>query len=136
MHTGSAKQVIQYFANGTSAVLPSLLIPRRHHSCGSYIQNGKEANTFFLLSYYLFIHIYSPIYDVQVLIVVAGNTYDDNSNNYVETDTVEIFPDLSSSSSWVSVSTANFPGQIMASRGVTLNNVFYVTGKRRETLTK
>ena len=72
-----------------------------------------------------------------MLIVVAGVTYDESTTSYVSTDTVEIFPDLSTpTNSWVSVSTANFPGQIMASRGVTLNNVFYVTGKRRETLTK
>ena len=68
-----------------------------------------------------------------MLIVAAGTT----GPYHVELNTVEIFPDLSlPANSWVSVSTANFPGQIMASRGVTLNNVFYVTGKRRETLTK
>ena len=73
-----------------------------------------------------------------MLIVVAGDTVDESTTSYVPTDTVEIFPDLSyPTNSWVSLSTANFPGQtVVGKRGVTLNNVFYVTGKRRETLTK
>ena len=43
------KQATQYFADGTSTDLPNLLIPRKDHSCGSYIrQDGTQAKMFSL----------------------------------------------------------------------------------------
>ena len=73
-----------------------------------------------------------------MLIVAAGTT----GPYHVELNTVEIFPDLSfPANSWVSVSTANFPANFLpspltGSRGVTLNNVFYVLGRGGKHLKK
>ena len=51
-------EVTQYFADGTSTDLPSLLIPRKDQSSGSYIrQDGNQANVTQSM-YYVFIIFY------------------------------------------------------------------------------
>ena len=59
-----------------------------------------------------------------MLIVVAGET-----SSSAGTDTVEIYDLTTPATTWVSAT--NFPFYISGSRGVTLDNIFYVTGRRR-----
>ena len=58
-----------------------------------------------------------------MLIVVAGEAY---YTPPLPTDSVEIFDLTSPASAWVT--TTPFPFLISGSRGVTLDNIFYVTG--------
>ena len=68
---------------------------------------------------------------MQILIVVAGHIYDPTPTQlYVPADTVEIYDLTTPATTWVS--TTSFPEPIIASRGVTLDNIFYVTGRRLE----
>ena len=60
-----------------------------------------------------------------MLIVVAGDTMP-TSTSTVKTNTVEIYDLTSPGSAWLP--TTNFPFLISGSRGVTLDNIFYVTG--------
>ena len=69
-----------------------------------------------------------------MLIVVGGRTNcsDTWCSTYNMTTTptaaVEVYDLTSPASSWVN--TTNFPYLISGTRGVTLNNTFYVTGRR------
>ena len=64
-----------------------------------------------------------------MLIVVAGYTFT-TAPSYPATDTVETYDLTNLAPTWVT--TTSFPlTTIIGSRGVTLNNVFYVTGRRR-----
>ena len=68
---------------------------------------------------------------MQILIVVAGHIYDPTPTHlYVPSDTVEIYDLTTPATTWVS--TTSFPEPIIASRGVTMDNIFYVTGRRLE----
>ena len=62
------------------------------------------------------------------MIVVAGYTFGDIGDT--ATDTVEIYDLTTPATTWVT--TTSFPEPIIASRGVTLGNIFYVTGRRVE----
>ena len=115
-----SKQVIKYFADGTYEVLPNLLIPRKAHSCGSYFYGGKEVNR---SSHCYWLNLN---FVLQMLIVVAGDTIT-SSNSVMSTNTVEIYDLSTPGTAWVS--TTNFPFFISGSRAVTLDNVFYVTGR-------
>ena len=60
-----------------------------------------------------------------MLIVVAGETTSSSA-----TDSVEIYDLTSSATAWVT--TTHFPFLVSGSRGVTLDNIFYVTGGPRD----
>ena len=66
-----------------------------------------------------------------MLIVVAGETMPTPTST-VQTNTVEIYDLTTPGSNWLP--TTNFPDYLSGSRGVTLDNIFYVTGRRTVTL--
>ena len=66
-----------------------------------------------------------------MLIVVAGDTMP-TWNSTEATNTVEIYDLTTPGSTWLS--TTNFPIYLSGSRGVTPDNIFYVTGRRTVTL--